>query len=98
MKNSRPEGDVWNLIDKDKESQWYGKNFKFDVAYISSEEIKDVVKDFIWQNYRTGNRSLNSIYRYKGQFKWFNDFAEDRKIVSLKEITNTDIDNSTFPL
>lgn len=93
MKNSRPEGDVWNLKDNDKESQWYGKNFKFDFSYINSEEIKDVVKDFVWQNYRTGNRSLQSIYSYQKQFKWFNDFANARKIVSLKELTNTDIDN-----
>ena len=49
---SRPDGDVWNIVDNDKDSQHYGRNFKFDFSYISSEEIKDVVKDYVWQNYR----------------------------------------------
>ena len=44
---SRPDGDVWNIVDNDKDSQHYGKNFKFDFSYISSEEIKDVVKDYV---------------------------------------------------
>ena len=39
---SRPDGDVWNIVDNDKDSQHYGRNFKFDFSYISSEEIKDV--------------------------------------------------------
>ena len=49
---SRPDGDVWNIVDNDVESQHYGRNFKFDFSYISSEKNKDVVKDYIWQNYR----------------------------------------------
>ena len=49
---SRPDGDVWNIVDNDKDSQHYGRNFKFDFSYISSKEIKDVVKDYVWQNYR----------------------------------------------
>ena len=40
----RPDGDVWNIVDNDVESQHYGRNFKFDFSYISSEEIKDVVE------------------------------------------------------
>lgn len=90
---SRPDGDVWNIIDNDTESQHYGRNFKFDFSYISSEEIKDVAKDYVWQNYRYQNRSLNSIYNYVRQFKWFCDFAKTRNIDSLRELTNNDIDN-----
>lgn len=93
MKNSRPEGDIWNLKDTDAESQYYGENFKFDFSYISSEEIKDVVKDFVWQNYRTKNRSLSSIDKYYKCNKTFNRFAESRNITILKELTNLDIDN-----
>lgn len=59
---SRPDGDVWNIVDNDKDSQHYGRNFKFDFSYISSEEIKDVVKDYVWQNYRIGNKSLSTLY------------------------------------
>ena len=90
---SRPDGDVWNIVDNDKDSQHYGRNFKFDFSYISSEEIKNVVKDYVWQNYRYQNRSLSSIYSYVHQFKWFCDFADTRQIKTLKELCNNDIDN-----
>ena len=89
----RPDGDVWNIVDNDVESQHYGRNFKFDFSYISSEEIKDVVKNYVWQNYRHQNRSLSSIYIYVRQFKWFCDYAKTRNINSLRELTNNDIDN-----
>jgi integrase len=93
MKNNRPEGDVWNLKDTDKESQHYGRNFKFDFTYISSEEIKDVVKDYIWQNYRTRNRTLNKLYTAIMLFKHFISFTNQARITTFKDLTNTDIDN-----
>jgi len=93
MKNSRPKGDLWNIVDNDQQSQNYGKNFKFDFSYISSEEIKDVVKDYIWQNCRTRNQTLGKLYRDLIRFQHFNAFAETRNICSFKELTNSDIDH-----
>lgn len=91
---SRPDGDVWNIVDNDKDSQWYGKNFKFDFSYISSEEIKDVVKDYVWQNYRVGNKTLSTLHNKELMyFKFFEAFAEVRKIETLKNISNVDVDN-----
>ena len=89
---SRPDGDVWNIVDNDKDSQWYGKNFKFDFSYISSEEIKDVVKDYVWQNYRVGNKTLSTLYVYINyRLKRFFGFIESKN-KRLKELDNTDID------
>lgn len=93
MKNSRPEGDIWNLKDNDKKSQCYGRNFKFDFSYISSEEIKDVVKGYVWQNYRTNNRTLSKTYRDVVRLQHFNTFAQSRNISELKVLTHTDVDN-----
>ena len=91
---SRPDGDVWNIIDNDKDSQHYGRNFKFDFSYISSEEIKDVVKDYVWQNYRVGNKTLSTLYaKDLMYFKFFETFAEVRKIDTLKNLSNVDIEN-----
>ena len=91
---SRPDGDVWNIVDNDKDSQHYGKNFKFDFSYISSEEIKDVVKNYVWQNYRVGNKSLSTLYREVHAFFFqFIRFADTRNITSLKGLTNTDVDH-----
>ena len=87
---SRPDGDVWNIVDNDKDSQHYGRNFKFDFSYISSEEIKDVVKDYVWQNYRVGNKSLSTLYREVNAFFFqFIRFADTRNIVLVKLFCNT---------
>jgi site-specific recombinase XerD len=93
MKNNIPDGDVWNMKDNDIESQHYGRNFRFDFSYITSEEIKKVVKDYVWQNYIIKSRTLNSIYTYVKRLQWFNEFVENNNIKSLKELTNNDIDN-----
>lgn len=91
---SRPDGDVWNIVDDDKDSQHYGRNFKFDFSYISSEEIKDVVKDYVWQNYRVGNKSLYTLYcEVNTRFFQFIRFADTRNITSLKGLINTDVDH-----
>lgn len=90
---SRPDGDVWNIVDNDKDSQHYGRNFKFDFSYISSEEIKDVVKDYVWQNYRVGNITLSTLYAVvAAYFKYFNEFSELSRIDSLKTLTHLEID------
>jgi integrase len=89
----RPESDEWNIIDNDKESQYYGKNFRFDFSFITSETIKDIVKDYTWQNYKVGNIVLNTLYHYvNGYFYYFNNFANTRNIISLTELTNIDIE------
>jgi len=89
----RPESDEWNIIDNDKESQYYGKNFRFDFSYISSEIIKDIVKDYTWQNYRVGNKVLSTLYReVNNYFYYFNNFTYKRNIASLNELTNIDIE------
>ena len=91
---SRPNGDVWNIVDNDADSQHYGRNFKFDFTYISSEEIKDVVKDYVWQNFRVGNKSLNRLYQeVTAHFNTFIRFVDVYKIDSLKSLSNLDIDN-----
>ena len=91
---NRPDGDVWNIVDNDKDSQHYGRNFKFDFSYISSEEIKDVLKDYVWQNYKVGNKAINTLYtKDLMYFKYFETFAKTRGIKNLKNVSNTDIDS-----
>ena len=75
-------------------SQHYGRNFKFDFSYISSDEIKELFKDYVWQNYRVGNKTLSSLYReVNSYFYRFIQFAESRNIISLKGLTNVDVEN-----
>lgn len=86
MASKRPDSDVWNIVDNDEMSQHYGRNFKFDFSYISSDEIKELFKDYVWQNYRVGNKTLSSLYReVNSYFYRFIQFAESRNInVNIK--------------
>ena len=90
---NRPDGDVWNIVDNDKDSQHYGRNYKFDFSYISSREIKDVVKDYVWQNYRVGNKSLERLYgEVSSWFMNFVRYADNNGIVSFNDLDNALID------
>lgn len=90
---SRPDGDVWNIVDNDKDSQHYGRNFKFDFSYISSKEIKDVVKDYVWQNYRVGNKTLSTLYNEISSYFWlFIQYCRSKEIDTLRDLDNVDVD------
>ena len=94
MASKRPDGDVWNIVDNDEMSQNYGRNFKFDFSHISSDEIKELFKDYVWQNYRVGNKTLSSLYyEVNSYFYRFIQFADIRNITSLKRLTNVDVEN-----
>lgn len=91
---NRPDGDIWNIVDNDKDSQHYGRKFKFDFSYISSEEIKDVMKDYVWRNYRVGNKTLKRLYdEIQTNFRWFSLFADTTGIGSLTNLDNVSIDS-----
>ena len=93
MASKRPDGDVWNIVDNDEMSQHYGRNFKFDFSYISNDEIKELFKDYVWQNHRVHNKALNSLYKeVNSYFYRFIQFAELRNISSLKGLTNVDVE------
>ncbi|NMM64507.1 site-specific integrase [Clostridium sp. P21] len=91
MASKMPNGDKWELIDNDSNSQYYGRKFKFDFLYIESDSIKNVVKAYVWRNYKEGNKSLKKLYDDNDRLKLFNNFLVINNINSLKELTNNDI-------
>ncbi|KFX58332.1 site-specific integrase [Clostridium botulinum] len=92
MASKMPNGDKWELIDNDSNSQYYGNKFKFDFSYIESDSIKNVVKAYVWRNYKEGNKVLAKLYYDITRFRAFNDFATTYKISSLKSLTNNDVE------
>jgi len=93
MASKMPNGDKWELIDNDSKSQWYGKKFKFDFSYIESDSIKNVVKAYIWRNYKEGNVTLNKLKQNLSMFVNINTWLISSDIVALSSINNNDIDN-----
>ena len=92
MLNKQPAGDLWHLQDSDVESQHYGRTFHFDFSYIHSEEMKSVVKDYVWQNRKTGNKTLNNLMKEVSEFRHFAEFASQHSIYSFCELDNTKVD------
>ena len=64
MSNSLPAGDAWYLKDFDEHSINYGKTRKFDFTPFENSELCFLVKNYIWQNYRTGSRSISTLHSF----------------------------------
>lgn len=92
MLNNPPAGDLWHLQDTDSESLHHGKIFLFDFSYVHSEEMKSVIKDYVWQNWKTGNRTLRRLAVVNWDFKKFIQFAIRHNIRSLTEMDNEKVD------
>lgn len=91
---SRPNGDVWCIVDNDKDSQWYGKKFKFDFSYILSEEIKEAIKEYTWINYIAGNKTVNGLYKSNSLLRAhiIPFLLQQEKIVSFNEVSSVTVD------
>lgn len=92
MCNKQPVGDLWHLTDTDPESLHFGRTFHFDFSFICNEEMKEVFKDYIWQNWKTGNKTPRKLYNDPGRFHYFTDFAKQHNIHSLAELDNAKVD------
>ncbi|AQS09910.1 tyrosine recombinase XerD [Clostridium saccharobutylicum] len=93
MASKIPNGDNWELIDNDSNSQYYGKKFKFHFSYIESNSVKNVIKSYVWRNYKEGNITLNGLKQSLSVFININTWLINNNIVALSSINNNDIEN-----
>lgn len=91
MINSLPQGNVWQLTDKDDQSQFYGKEFRFDFSYAASDEIKELLQHYVWQSHRTQSKTLWKLYCDISDFKHFNEFAFSQNLWSMRDLEHNDI-------
>lgn len=91
--NNFPSSDIWRLIDRDKNSQNYSQEFKFDFTFFESEEIKSVAKEYIWTNYFTGNRVAKGLRESLWRFKYFDAFCRQNGLLSLLDLDNSTADD-----
>lgn len=88
MKSNVPQGNVWRLTDKDPESQNFGRVYRFDFSYIRNAVTRSILKEYVWANYRTGNRSLRSLRERLLKLKYFEAFCSFGETPSLRDINN----------
>lgn len=91
MINSLPQGNVWQLTDKDEQSQFYGREFRFDFSYAASDEIKELLQHYVWQNHRTQSKTLWKLYCDISDFKHFNEFAFSQNLWNMRDLEHNDI-------
>lgn len=91
MLNNQPSGDLWHLQDKDPKSQYYGRIFHFDFSYIHSAEIQSVLKDYVWQNYKSSSKTLSTL-QLDSRFKYFVAFAQIHNISSFKNLNHSKVE------
>ena len=91
--NNFSASDVWRLTDGDRDSQNYHQEYKFDFTFFESKAIKKVVKEYIWTNYRTGNRVPKGLRESLWRFKYFDAFCRQYGIKSLLDLSNSIADD-----
>lgn len=89
--NNLKEKDIWRLVDNDSNSQNYGRNFIFDFSCYESPAMKSVVKEYIWKNHMTGNRTLKSLIENMRRLKVFNSYCIQYDIRTFRELTHDSV-------
>lgn len=87
--NNFPPADVWRLADRDRESQNYRQEYKFDFSFFESAEIKAVAKEYIWTNYLTGSRVPKGLRESLWRFKFLDMFCRQSNVRSLRDLNNS---------
>ncbi len=59
----------WRLVDKDPESQYYGKEFIFDFSIIGTTDLRCAVKHYVWTNYQFRQRTPRSLQEFLRRIK-----------------------------
>jgi hypothetical protein len=93
MSSVMPGGDIWRLKDSNPDSQNYGTVYKFDFSYIRISNLKHVLKEYIWMNYMTGNRTVRSLREFTLKIKYFNSFCTQSGLIMLSELDNQTVEN-----
>lgn len=90
--SSMPEGDLWELVDRDLHSQHRERIFRFDFSSIDCVSMKNVIKTYLWRNHKDGSLTLNTLRIKLNDLKHFSNFASKNTINSFLELTNNDVD------
>lgn len=84
--------DIWYLMDIDVDSQNYNKSFKFNFSPITVSELKMLIKNYLYQNYRTGNRTVRSLAEFLYKGKILNRFMEQYNYHTFYSFQNNEVE------
>ena len=86
--SKRPEGDIWTERVTDPMSLNYGKTAIFDFTGIQKEDVKELMKSYVWHEYRSRNLEILALSsRLKQIVSVFYPYLVIKRIESLKDLT-----------
>ena len=89
--SSMPTGDIWAVKDDNKMHLNYGENFIFDFTGLARDDLKELLKEFVWHTKRSDNMALTTLKKTVADIK--NTFHA-AKIHHLPEVIDKSIINS----
>lgn len=91
--NKRPDGDVWAIRNEDENSLNYGRYVTFDFTGIAREDLLELLKSYVWHQYRSRNMDLVVLMKRVREIKRaFHPFLVVNKIECLADLTVSDME------
>ena len=67
--SSMPTGDIWAVKDDNKMHLNYGENFIFDFTGLARDDLKELLKEFVWHTKRSDNMALTTLKKTVADIK-----------------------------
>lgn len=92
--SNMPQGDIWAIRIESINSLNYGKNVVFDFTGISRQDLVELMKSYVWHEYRADNIDLYVLMKRIREIKrCFYPFMVIHEIESLKAVTVKNMDD-----
>lgn len=86
MNKLNQKGDCWSFTETDPDSQWYGRQYRFDFSYIRSKKLREQFKYYIWKNYRAGDKMPATLRQELSWFRYYEAWLYECGIEALEQI------------
>ena len=91
--NKMPDGEVWAIRNEDENSLNYGKTMIFDFTGIAREDLVELLKSYVWHQYRSRNMDLYVLLKTVRDIKrTFHPFLVVNQTEHIKDLTVSDIE------
>ena len=91
--NKMPDGEVWAIRNDDEKSLNYGKNMIFDFTGIAREDLVELLKSYVWHQYRSRNMDLYVLLKRVRDIKrTFHPFLVVNQTEHMKDLKVSDIE------
>lgn len=90
MNKIKRQEDFWVFTETDPNSQWRGQQYRFDFSYIRSKRLRGQFKNYIWKNYRAGDKTPATLRQELSWFRYYEAWLYEREIEALEQIGHAD--------